>query len=73
MKSKLSKFKPIDQKGLFDKLENNTFKPRITPSLITVVINNLPGELSENITQAGVEYPGRALIDLTKVLIKTSN
>ncbi len=68
-KKELEKFKPIENSELFSKLETNAFKPIITPSLITVVLNHLPKEFRNDIVQVGVEYPGRALLDLTQAMI----
>lgn len=65
----LTTFSPIDHKLLFQKLENSDFKPIITPSLIDIVITNLPDNLKKNIKQIGVEYPGRALLDLSQVML----
>ena len=68
-KKELEEFKAIDNKELLAKLEGNEFKPIITPSLITVILNHLPKDYRGNISQVGVEYPGRALLDLTPAMI----
>jgi uncharacterized protein (UPF0332 family) len=68
-KKELSKFKKVESKELFSRLETSDFKPIITPSLITVVLNHLPEEYRKGIIQLGVEYPGKALLDLSPAMI----
>jgi len=68
-KKELEKFKPINNEELFSKLEKNDFKPIITSGLITIILNNLPEDFRNSIVQIGVEYPGRAMLDLTPSMI----
>ena len=65
----LSDFQKGNQKELFDKLEQTGFKPVITPPLIGLILDKLPEELKKGIIQVAVEYPGKALIDLTMILV----
>lgn len=69
-KKELTPFKPIEHQDLFKKLEGSGFKPIITPSLIAIILDHLPEETRGRIVQMGVEYPGRALLDLTQIMIK---
>ncbi len=67
---KLQQFSRADSKELFATLERSTFKPIITTSLIQVIFKSIPQELMEGIEKAGVEYPNRALIDLSNILLQ---
>lgn len=69
----LEEFKPINNEELLKRLESNEFKPIITPGLITIILNHLPDEFRSDIVQVGVEYPGRALLDLTPAMMKKSS
>ena len=65
----LGTFKPIDKEELYKKLEKTDFKPIITPGLITIVLNHLPEEFRKGVVQVGVEYPGKALLDLSSAMV----
>jgi len=71
-KQKLGDFGEAEPKELFQRLEVTQFKPMITPDLILLVMNSLKKKLGLEIKQIGVEYPGRALIDLSEILLKKS-
>lgn len=66
----LGTFAETESKRLFESLEKSDFKPIITPNLVTVVLNHLPTGYTGEIEKAGVEYPNKALIDLTSILVK---
>lgn len=66
----LGTFAETESKRLFESLEKSDFKPIITPNLVTVVLNHLPAGYTGEIEKAGVEYPNKALIDLTSILVK---
>lgn len=71
--NQLKEFKSADPKELFKRLEVTQFKPIITPQLILLVINTLAKQLPSKIKQIGVEYPGKALIDLSQVILPVSS
>ncbi len=66
----LGTFTETESKRLFESLEKSDFKPIITPNLVTVVLNHLPAGYTGEIEKAGVEYPNKALIDLTSIILK---
>lgn len=68
-KGKLGVFAACESNKLFSFLENNAFKPIITPNLINVILGKLPESLSGKIVRIGVEYPDRALLDLSAMML----
>lgn len=71
-KQNLGEFIETDPKELFQRLEVTQFRPLVTPDLILLVLNKVNEKLKIKIKQVGVEYPGRALIDLSDILLKKS-
>jgi predicted nucleotidyltransferase len=71
-KQSLGDFEEAEPKELFQRLELTKFKPMITPELILLITSKLNDKLKIKIKQIGVEYPGRALIDLSEILLKKS-
>jgi uncharacterized protein (UPF0332 family) len=69
MEKELGNFEEVKNEDLYSKLETSDFKPIITPSLITIVLNHLPEKFRNNIAQVGVEYPGKALLDLSEAMM----
>jgi predicted nucleotidyltransferase/uncharacterized protein (UPF0332 family) len=72
-KQKLTDFKAAEPKELFQRLETTQFKPMINPELMLLIVNKLKEKLEFKMKQIGVEYPGRALIDLSEILLKKIN
>ncbi len=66
---KLQSFASSDSKTLFKKMETSDFKPLVTPSLIRTILKKMPEEGKAPLEKVGVEYPGRALVDLTSVIV----
>ncbi len=66
---KLGAFQKTESKNLFSSLENNTFKPIVTTGLIQLVFKSLDPAILSGIDRAGVEFPGRALVDLSNVVL----
>ncbi|MFH0961222.1 MAG: nucleotidyltransferase domain-containing protein [archaeon] len=66
---KLGPFNKTESKNLFASLETNQFKPIVTTGLIQLIFKSMPPELLAGIDRAGVEFPGRALVDLTNVTL----
>lgn len=66
---KLGDFGKTESKALFAILETNQFKPIVTTGLIKLIFGKLPPELLKGIDRAGVEFPGRALVDLSNVIL----
>ncbi len=65
----LDSFIEVDAKELFARLESTEFKPIITPDIILMIINAISREHPTNIKEIGIEYPGRALLDLSEIII----
>ena len=65
----MGNFSEVDSKKLFATLEESTFKPVITPGLVTLILNNMPDTLRKELEKTGVEFPGRALVDLTETVL----
>lgn len=66
----LGSFAETESKRLFESLEKSDFRPIITPNLVTVVLNHLPEGYRWEVEKTGVEYPNKALIDLTSIILK---
>lgn len=71
-KQTLGEFVEVEPKELFQRLEITQFRPLVTPDLILLLINKVSKKLGLTMKQVGVEYPGRALIDLSDILLKKS-
>lgn len=69
----LGPFSETESKKLFENLEKSDFKPIITPNLVMVVLSHLPKDYQFEIEKAGVEYPNKALIDLTSIVVKKTS
>jgi len=65
----MGEFKEVDPKKLFSSLEEMEFKPVITPGLVTLILNNMPEDLRKELEKTGVEFPGRALVDLSEDIL----
>lgn len=69
-KGKLGVFSESESDKLFAFLENNAFKPIITPNLINIILEKLPEAMRGQMARIGVEYPDRALLDLSTIMLK---
>jgi|GEM_PF-2525218 len=62
---KVATFKAIKNDDLFKAMEASSLKPLVNSKLIQNIFAMMPAEVKAPVKQLAVEYPGRAMLDLT--------
>jgi predicted nucleotidyltransferase len=61
-------FKEVKSEELFQAMETSELKPLITPDLIQMIFKALPDGVRRKPKKVAIEYPGRAMVDLGKLI-----
>lgn len=62
---KVAEFNPVKHEDLFKAMEQSSLKPLINPKLIKNIFSMMPEGVKAPVKKLAVEYPGRAMLDLT--------
>ncbi|MBR9681637.1 MAG: nucleotidyltransferase domain-containing protein [Candidatus Altiarchaeota archaeon] len=65
---KVSTFKAAKNDELFKAMEQSSLKPLINTQLIERIYKNMPATVRVPVEKLAIEYPGRAMIDLTSAV-----
>jgi hypothetical protein len=63
-------FQETDPANLFKSIETSSFVPVIGQGLVQIILNTLDKEHRTGIIRVGVEFPSRAVVDLTPQFVK---
>lgn len=69
-KKEIGTFKKTAPSNLFKAIETNTFVPVIGEGLIQIIMNGLDKKHKKGIIRVGVEFPKRAIVDLTPQFVR---
>jgi len=65
---KVSEFKPVKSEELFRAMEVSELRPLINRKLIKMIYEAIPPQIKGKLKRIAVEYPGRAMLDLTGMI-----
>jgi predicted nucleotidyltransferase len=65
---KVAEFKPTQNEKLFQAMEQSGLKPLINAKLIKNIFSMMPTTVRAQVKKLAVEYPGRAMLDLTDAI-----
>ncbi len=68
VEGKVKSFKTVTSEDLFKAMDVSELKPLINRKLIKMIYDSAPEEVKGKVKRVAVEYPGRAMLDLTGMI-----
>jgi predicted nucleotidyltransferase/uncharacterized protein (UPF0332 family) len=70
-KLEVGKFVPVSSKALLEAMEKESdYRPIISQNLVSIILSGLEEKDRVGLFKVGVEFPGRALVDMTPMFVR---